>query len=110
MTTATYKSTKKPGKAVLNKAKRATANPWVERLERFGFVVRGLIYFIIGVLALELALGAGGATATPTSAIALIGRQPDGKLLLAIVALGLAGYALWGFVRAILDPLGKGSD
>jgi hypothetical protein len=23
---------------------------------------------------------------------------------------GLAGYALWGFVRAILDPLGRGTD
>jgi hypothetical protein len=97
------------GKAVVQEAKHAAANPWVERLERFGFVVRGLIYIIIGVLALQLAIGAGGATATPTSAIALIGRQPLGKLLLAIVAAGLAGYSLWGFVRAILDPLGRGT-
>jgi hypothetical protein len=110
MTTTTLKSTKQPGKAVLNKAKSAASNQWVERLERFGFVIRGLIYIIIGVLALQLAIGAGGATATPTSAIALIGRQPLGKILLVIVVAGLAGYSLWGFVRAILDPLGRGTD
>ena len=27
-----------------------------------------------------------------------------------MIAVGLAGYALWGFVRAILDPLGRGTD
>lgn len=110
MTTTTSQSAKQSGKVVLNTAKRAASNPWLERLERFGFVIRGLIYVIIGVLALQLAIGAGGATATPTSAIALIGRQPLGKILLVIVVAGLAGYSLWGFVRAIFDPLGRGTD
>lgn len=110
MATTTSNNAKQAGKAVRSKAVHAASNPWLEQLERFGFVVRGLIYMIIGVLALQLAIGAGGATATPTSAIALIGRQPLGKLLLALVAAGLAGYSLWGFIRAILDPLGRGSD
>ena len=110
MTTTSSNSTKQAGKAAVRQAKHAAANPWVEQLERFGFVARGLIYVIIGVLALQFAMGAGGATATPTSAIALIGRQPLGKWLLVAVAAGLAGYSLWGFVRAILDPLGRGSD
>jgi hypothetical protein len=61
-------------------------------------------------LALQLAIGAGGATTNPTSAIALIGHQLFGKLLLAVIAVGLAGYALWGFIRAIMDPLGRGKD
>ena len=98
------------GKTVIAKAKHNATSPTVQWLERFGFLIRGLIYFIIGVLALQLAVGAGGATATPTSAIALIGSQPFGKVLLVIRAVGLAGYALWGFVRALLDPLDRGSD
>jgi len=110
MTTTTSNSTKQAGKAIVHQAKDASTNPWVQDLERFGFVIRGLIYAIIGVLALQLAVGAGGATATPTSAIALIGRQPLGKYLLIVVVAGLAGYSLWGFVRAILDPLGRGTD
>jgi hypothetical protein len=109
-TTTSSTSGRQAGKAIVHEARHAATNPWVERLERFGFVVRGLIYIIIGVLALQLAVGAGGATATPTSAIAVIGRQPLGKLLLAIVAVGLAGYSLWGFVRAIFDPLGRGTN
>ena len=108
--TTTPNAAKRAGKAISHRAKDAATNPWFERLERLGFVVRGLIYLIIGVLAFQLAIGAGGATATPTSAIALIGRQPLGKLLLVIIAAGLAGYSLWGFVRAILDPLDRGSD
>ena len=102
-------SAKQAGKSVVHGAKQAAANPWFERLERFGFLARGLIYMIIGVLALQLAAGAGGATATPTSAIALIGRQPAGKWLLVLMIAGLAGYSLWGLVRAILDPLGRGA-
>jgi hypothetical protein len=110
MATTSSNATKQAGKAVVHEARHAATNPWFERLERLGYVVRGLIYVIIGVLALQLALGAGGATATPTSAIALIGRQPQGKLLLVVIAAGLAGYSLWGFVRAILDPVGRGTD
>jgi len=110
MTSTTSKSAQQAGKAVLAEAKHNAASPWVQWLERFGFLTRGVIYIVIGLLALQLAIGAGGATENPTSAIALIGRQPFGKLLLALVAVGLAGYALWGFVRAILDPLGRGTD
>ena len=45
-----------------------------------------------------------------SSAIALLGRQPWGKWLLVVVAIGLAGYALWGVVRAVFDPLRRGHD
>ena len=104
------KPVKQAGKAVLAEAKHNATSPLVQWLERFGFLIRGLIYIVIGLLALQLAVGAGGATTSPTSAIALLGRQPFGKLFLAVIAVGLAGYALWGFVRAILDPLGRGTD
>jgi hypothetical protein len=110
MATMTSKPAQQAGKAVLAEAKHKAGSPWVERLERFGFLIRGLVYIVIGCLALQLAVGAGGATTNPTGAIELIGRQPFGKPLLVVIAVGLAGYSLWGFVRAILDPLGRGSD
>ena len=75
---------------------------------RFGYVARGLVYLVPGVLALLLAMGMRGAMITQTESIGVIGRQPLGRLLLLPVAAGLAGYALWGFVRAVLDPLRKG--
>lgn len=97
-------------RSALQQVKHAAAKPWVERFERFGFAIRGLIYITIGALALQLALGTGGATTNPTSAIAMIGRLPLGKPLLVLIAVGLAGYSLWGLARAILDLLGRGSD
>ncbi len=109
MTGTTMKSIKHAGKDVLAGAKHQATSPWVQWLERFGYLVRGLIYCVIGLLALQLAIGAGGATTDTTSAIALIGHQPYGKLMLVVIAIGLAGYAFWGFVRAILDPLGRGT-
>jgi len=91
-----------------NKADRAVDTPWVEALVRLGYVARGTIYFVIGALALQLALGKGGATVTPTGAIDYIGKLPFGQFLLIVMAIGLVGYALWGLIRAFLDPLHKG--
>ena len=90
--------------------KGVAANPWVERLERFGYIARGVVYAIIGVLALQLALGTGGKTTTQSGAIAMLGSQSFGKILLILMVVGLASYALWGFVRAIFDPLHRGND
>ena len=49
-----------------------------EWLARAGFVARGLIYGIIGILAIKLALGAGGKTTNQQGALETIARQPFG--------------------------------
>ena len=78
---------------------------WVEYLSRLGLVVRGIIYFVPGVLALEWAAGRPHRTMSQAGTIDIIGHQPLGRLLLAVVAVGLAGYSAWGLVRAVFDPL-----
>jgi len=75
---------------------------------RFGFVVRGVIYLVMGVIALRLAFGIRGAAMSQMGAIATIGHQPFGIVLLVSVGVGLAGYSLWSAVCAILDPLHEG--
>ena len=65
-----------------------------------GFVARGLVYLIIGVLALKLALGDGGKATNQQGALQTIASRPFGKTLLILVAIGLAGYALWRLIRA----------
>ena len=89
-------------------ARAVAATSWLERFLRFGYIVRGVIYMIPGVLALRLAFGVHGRAITQTGAIEVIGRQPLGRVLLFVVAFGLAGYALWGVLRSVFDRLDKG--
>jgi hypothetical protein len=98
-------------KAEVKKAgKKAEFSPLMEALTRIGYGTRGLIYIIMGLLAVQVALGKGGALASPLGTIAKIGKQPGGMILLWVVLLGLISYSLWGVVRAVFDPLHKGND
>lgn len=91
-------------------ARQAAANPWVERLARLGFVAKGIVYITIGAMATQAALGSGGATTDTRGAIQTIGQQPFGRVLLAVLAVGLLGHAIWRFVEAAIDPQGRGTD
>jgi hypothetical protein len=81
-----------------------------ELLSRAGFVARALIYGIIGILALKLALGHGGKLTNQQGALHTVAHQPFGKLLLILVAIGLAGYSLWRLVRAAIGHGPEGTD
>ena len=88
-------------------ARKAAANPALELAARAGWAVKGLLYLTMGVLALGLALGRSGATDQRGSLKMLTGLGPWGDVLLVAIAAGLAGYALWCFLGALLDPLGQ---
>jgi hypothetical protein len=91
-------------------AQEVAFSPFVEFLTRIGFGARGLIYLVIGVIAIQVAQGGRSAPADQQGALAEIGAQPVGHILLIVVMIGLAGYTLWGVIRAIFDPLRLGSD
>jgi hypothetical protein len=74
----------------------------LERLARAGLVARGVVYGLIGILAIKVAFGSGGETTDQQGALKTIAGQPFGKVLLVLVAIGLAGYALWRLVRAAI--------
>ena len=99
-------------KEVREQAQKAAkhASPWVERVARVGYVAKGVVYAVIGFLALREALGAGGETTDPAGVIRDIGSIPLGGIMLALLAAGLAGYALWKLVQGVTDPDDKGSD
>ena len=91
--------------------KRAAANPGLELLERLGYVARGVLYAVMGVLALRIAMAQPGGQATDlTGSLVYLIAQPFGKLVLYLMIIGLAAYSIWGFIRAIFDPLHRGSD
>lgn len=89
--------------------RRAAANPMLALLERLGYAVRGALYAVMGLLALRIALNAAGGQATDlTGSLVFLVSNSLGKLTLIVAAVGLAAYSLWGFTRAIYDPLHRG--
>jgi hypothetical protein len=78
-----------------------------EWMARLGLVSRGVVYGVIGILALKLAVGSGGKATTQRGALETIAREPFGKALLIAMAVGLAGYAIWRLVRA---GIGHGTE
>ena len=84
------------------------AHPWLVGFGRFGYAAKGVVYVIIGALA---ALGAtrGDEPADSRGALTELLRQPFGYTLLGVVAVGLAGYALWRLIQALKDTEGKGT-
>src|SRR6266571_5148697 len=91
-------------------ARTAATGTWMSRLARLGYATKGVVYLIIGGLAAQLAIGHGGSATDQHGALQTIYAQPFGKFLLAIVALGLLGFAVWCFIQAIYDTEGKGRD
>ena len=87
-----------------------TDNSWIEQIARFGYAVKGVVYFIVGLLAMPVALGIGNEAAGTSDVLQIIVAQPLGKFLLTIVAVGLTSYAVWRFVQAFVDPEHRGSQ
>lgn len=86
-----------------------TKRPWVGRFVRLGYFAKGLIYSLIGVLALRVALGMSGGRLTDASgALRTLLRQPFGLVLLAIVGIGIVAYAAYYVFEAIADLRRKG--
>lgn len=83
----------------------------VERVARAGLAGKGLLYVVVGLLAGRVALhgGAGGHEASQTGAIQAVAEGPFGAALLAVLALGLSGYALWRLAQVGIGPV-DGSD
>jgi len=83
---------------------------WIERVARFGFAARGLVYILVGLLAAGAAAGMGSRATDPHGALRAVGRQPLGTAFLVVLGCGLAAYAVWRFLQAGLDLERKGSS
>jgi hypothetical protein len=87
-----------------------TTQNWVEKGARFGHFTKGVIYGLIGALALKVAIGSGGRIAGEHEAVQTVGEQPFGVVLLVAIAVGLFGYAIWRVIEGVQDTGHKGSD
>ena len=85
-------------------AKRQARGPWAERLGRFGFAAKGVLYGVVALIAIQVAVGEEGRPEDKGGALQLVAEQPFGEILLGILAAGLGGYALWRLIEAALGP------
>ena len=74
---------------------------------RAGLTARGFIYLVMGVLALLLALGS-QKQVDQRGALTQVASQPFGKILVLLLAIGFAAYALWRFSETAFGVTGEG--
>lgn len=82
----------------------------LEYLARLGYASRGVIYLIIGGLAVMAAIGAGGETTDSKGAVLRLLELPGGWILVLVLAIGLVGYSSWRFCQSVLDADSLGRD
>lgn len=81
---------------------RVSTSSAFRMLGRAGLAARGVIYILVGALAVQIAFGkSGGKEADRQGALQTVAKTPGGTVLLWLLAIGLAGMALWRFSEVI---------
>ncbi|MFG1999201.1 DUF1206 domain-containing protein [Spirillospora sp. NPDC048911] len=89
------------GKGSGGLGRQTAGHPWFHRLSRVGLAARGVLYLLIGWLAVRVGMGdSGGKEADKGGALQEIAGKPGGAVVLWLLVIGLAGLALWGFSEA----------
>ncbi|MGN5637739.1 DUF1206 domain-containing protein [Streptomyces sp. AC154] len=94
------------------KARRAGDSKAVEMGGRAGFIARGVIYFLVGFLALRIAFNGGGSKkqADRGGALSEIAQKPFGSVLLWVLGIAVVGMALWRLSEALFGAPGEDGD
>lgn len=80
------------------------ARPWIRPIFVLGHVAKGVVYFLVGGLAVLAVAGKGGKVSSQEGAVRTIGQQPFGRFLLIAAGIGLFCYALWRLFQAVFNP------
>jgi hypothetical protein len=81
----------------------------VERFARFGYLCKGFVYAVMGLLAAGTIVNR-GQIGDRQGAFRWILDKPFGRLVLIIMAVGLVGYAVWRVLSGIDDSERRGRD
>ncbi|MEV4189996.1 DUF1206 domain-containing protein [Streptomyces toxytricini] len=75
---------------------------------RWGLAARGVLYVLVGLIALRIAFGDSGGQADRGGALAVLSAQPLGSVLLWALGAGLVGMAVWRLSEALFGAAGEG--
>ena len=81
----------------------------LEILARAGYGARGIVYILVGAFAAMAALELRSRTAGADDALQAFVEWPLGSVWLGLIAAGLAGFAIWRLLQAVLDADRRGS-
>ncbi|MET9499879.1 DUF1206 domain-containing protein [Streptomyces sp. NPDC006552] len=93
-----------------SKARQAANSSVVDTGARGGLIARGVLYLLIGLLALRVAFSGEKKEADSSGAIRELAQQPFGKVLVWAVGIGLVGMALWRLSEAAFGSAGPDGD
>src|ERR1700704_4482341 len=85
---------------VTREARRASDSPAAHLLARAGLTARGVIYILVGWIALLVALGQSSREADQQGALHLLAGKSYGMVSLWLLGIGFAAYALWRLSEA----------
>lgn len=77
---------------------------------RFGYGARGVVYLLIGGLAMGTVFNLGGKTTDSKGALLTLLSQPFGEILLGVMIVSLGGYSAWRLIQATKDPDDHGTS
>ena len=83
-------------------ADRATDSDAFEYTARAGFAASGVLHLLLGYIIGQLAFTGGSGNADQSGALATLGSQTGGAILLWIVAVGLVALGLWRIAEAVI--------
>jgi Domain of Unknown Function (DUF1206) len=92
---------------VTRRARRASRSPAAHVLARAGLTARGVIYVLIGWVALLVALGRSSREADQQGALQMLAGKPYGLVSLWLLGIGFAAYALWRLAEAAFGVTGE---
>jgi len=81
-----------------------------DKIARIGLGAMGFVYMIVGILTALAALNLGGRKIGTKGAIAYLAEKPLGKMLLALMALGLFCYVFWRLYQTFFDSRQLGTN
>lgn len=94
-----------PGVVSTNRSNQEIiVNPFFKQYILLGYAAKGLIYFLIGILAIEAAILPERKAAGTYNALKHLSGQPLGSIILCLLAVSLVGYVLRRLIQAIVYP------
>src|SRR3984885_528599 len=88
-------------------ARRASDSPAAHFLARAGLTARGVIYILVGWVAVLVALGNSTHEADQQGALQMLAGKSYGLVSLWLLAIGFAAYALWRLSEAAFGVTGE---